>query len=110
MLFQNRIVDALFFFFAAPIVSILCVRFTCRPVALFGGVAIAVGVVSTAFAPNLAVTYVTFGFITGLIPNPTLEDKSIACQIRSTAFCSMRTVLRSCDGEFSFRKDAGTVE
>ena len=43
----------------------LCRQFSCRQVAISGGILVAVGLVSTGFASNIYITYITFGLTTG---------------------------------------------
>ena len=52
---------------SAPLVSALCIRFSCRSISLLGGLLLGVGLVGTAFAPNIITVYFTFGLLSGTI-------------------------------------------
>ena len=51
--------------YAGVLASMLSERFSCRLVAITGGIISTLGMLGTAFSPNLQVTYITYGVIAG---------------------------------------------
>ena len=53
------------FFVLAPVVSMLCTRFTCQKITVLGGIVTGFGMLGTALSPNIGIILVTYGIMGG---------------------------------------------
>ncbi len=58
-------VEHIVFDYVGPLTTSLCVRFTVRKVTMVGGVIVCLGTILTGLSPNLPITYITYGLISG---------------------------------------------